>query len=127
MILLDADFLIAYFRENDQQHNRAVEIMKSVNETTFVTTSIINEIFTYIKARDGGKKTREVWEWIKNSDIEIIEINRIIEEIIYYVEKFDGLSFGDASNIAIMKQLGIERIVSFDSDFDIIPGIRRIY
>jgi predicted nucleic acid-binding protein len=36
------------------------------------------------------------------------------------------LSFGDAFHVALMEQLGIEEIATFDRDFDRVPGIRRV-
>ena len=41
-----------------------------------------------------------------------------------YVER--NMSFGDAYHVAVMEQLGIEEIASFDRDFDKVPGIRRV-
>ena len=42
--------------------------------------------------------------------------------------KYDGtLSFADAVSVEIMKDLGINQIVSFDSDFDKVDGIIRIH
>jgi len=36
------------------------------------------------------------------------------------------LTFDDAISIIALKALGIKEIVSFDSDFDGLPGIKRI-
>jgi len=42
--------------------------------------------------------------------------------------KYDGtLSFADSVSVQIMKELKIEKIVSFDSDFDKVKEIIRIY
>ena len=38
-----------------------------------------------------------------------------------------GLSARDAVHIAIMERRGIRSILSFDSDFDRWPGLRRVY
>jgi predicted nucleic acid-binding protein len=37
-----------------------------------------------------------------------------------------NMSFGDAYHVALMEQLGIEEIATFDRDFDRVPGIRRV-
>jgi len=37
-----------------------------------------------------------------------------------------GLDFDDATCVATMKSLGINRIVSFDRDFDGVGGISRL-
>ncbi len=42
--------------------------------------------------------------------------------------KYDGsISLADASSIEIMKKYGIEKIISFDSDFDKVDDISRIH
>jgi predicted nucleic acid-binding protein len=37
------------------------------------------------------------------------------------------LSARDALHVAVMQQHGIERILSYDADFDGLPGITRLY
>jgi hypothetical protein len=37
------------------------------------------------------------------------------------------LSARDALHVAVMQQHGIERILSYDADFDGVPGITRLY
>lgn len=42
--------------------------------------------------------------------------------------KYDGtLSFADSVSIEIMRNLEIDEIVSFDSDFDKVDGVIRIH
>lgn len=41
-----------------------------------------------------------------------------------YVDK--NMSFADAYHVALMEQLGVEEIASFDRDFDRVPGIKRV-
>src|SRR3972149_11922196 len=36
-----------------------------------------------------------------------------------------NLPFADAYYVALMRQLGLEEIVSFDGEFDRVPGLRR--
>ncbi len=37
-----------------------------------------------------------------------------------------NLSFADAYHVALMEQVGIDEIATFDRDFDRVPGIRRV-
>lgn len=127
MLLLDADVLIAFFRESDQSHKRAVELIDAIDEQVIITTVILSEVLTFIKSRDGGKSAKTVWEKIRGADIEIIEITDNIDPIVSIMEKYDGLSFGDSSNIAMMQKSGLQKIISFDSDFDNFPGIERLH
>lgn len=127
MIILDADVLIAFFRQEDQNHGRAVALLAAIGESAIMSVVTLSEVLTFIKSRDGGKKTRLVWEKIHESDIDILEISEVMEHIIGFVEKYDGMSFGDASSIALAKHLKIEKVASFDSHFDLVQGIYRIH
>ena len=42
------------------------------------------------------------------------------------IASVDGLSARDALHVAVMRKVDINRILSFDSGFDICPGITRI-
>ena len=127
MIIIDADVLIAFFRKEDQVHNRATELFNDIEESAGITTVTLSEVLTFIKGWDGGTRAKEVWNKIEAADIEVLEIKEVLEDIIYFIEKFDKISFGDASSIAITKKFNIQKIYSFDSDFDLVPGIQRIY
>jgi hypothetical protein len=38
----------------------------------------------------------------------------------------DGLSARDALHVAVMRKHGVDAILSFDQDFDRVPGVRRL-
>ena len=42
------------------------------------------------------------------------------------VDAVDGISARDALHVAIMRRNGVHRILSFDRDFDVVPGIERV-
>jgi predicted nucleic acid-binding protein len=42
------------------------------------------------------------------------------------VDAVDGISARDALHVAIMRRNGVHRILSFDRDFDAVPGIERV-
>ena len=127
MIVLDADFIVAFFRKEDENNIMAVKLMEEIEQDAILSIITLSEVITIIKSRDGSKRAAQVWEIIKNADIEILEVIGLLGQIYYFIEKYDSLSFGDASSVAIMKQRNISKIISFDSDFDLIPGIQRIY
>jgi predicted nucleic acid-binding protein len=56
--------------------------------------------------------------------IELPDKQRIAQAFDLYLNS--RLSFADAYHVVIMEQLGIEEVVSFDRDFDRVPGIRRV-
>jgi len=61
-----------------------------------------------------------------NCKIEFIN-EEIMEKAMDTFLKYDGsISLADASSIEIMKKYGINKIISFDSDFDKANEIDRI-
>ncbi len=49
-----------------------------------------------------------------------------VEQASQVLLAYDGLSSRDALHVAIMKRHGVDRIMSFDSGFDRVPGIERL-
>jgi predicted nucleic acid-binding protein len=59
---------------------------------------------------------------------ELLAVDRsIVERAQEFVFGQPHLSARDAVHLAVMERHGIERILSFDSDFDGVPGIARLY
>jgi len=52
--------------------------------------------------------------------------NRHFEAGLQLFRIYEGLSFTDAISMAVMRDLDIEVIYSFDSNFDGVPGIVRL-
>ena len=66
---------------------------------------------------------------LKHKNPEIIYINKdlLIESTEIFL-KYDGtLSLADATSIAVMNNMKINEIISFDSDFDKVDSIYRIH
>jgi len=64
--------------------------------------------------------------FVDNCKIEFIN-EEIMEKAMDTFLKYDGsISLADASSIEIMKKYGINKIISFDSDFDKANEIDRI-
>ena len=59
---------------------------------------------------------------------EVLAVDRsIVERAKEFVFGQPQLLARDAVHLAVMERHGIERILSFDSDFDGIPGVTRLY
>lgn len=114
--------------ESDENHKRALEIATSTIEKGVTSKFVLFELFTFIKKWESKEKVGGVWERLSKSDIKLVDIDfQELDDCIGILVKYDELSFCDASNIIIMKKYGLANIISFDSDFDLVPGIERIY
>ncbi|MDR0911581.1 MAG: type II toxin-antitoxin system VapC family toxin [Methanobrevibacter sp.] len=129
MILVDSNFLIALFISNDALHDKAAQIANEVyNQDKAITDLFISETITLIIAKSNAKASKEVYHHILKH-FKVIEVDRTIyNETINTVLKYRGiLSFADSLGVKVMKEKGMNKIASFDTDFDIVQGIQRIY
>lgn len=129
MIFIDASFFIAALNKQDQWHGKAGEILPIIKKEKKVTSGLIlSESVTLAGSLFGGKNGLKLFNYIFDNH-EVHYINR--EMSFCAMEtflKYDGtLSFADSVSIEIMRNLEIDEIVSFDSDFDNVDGVIRIH
>lgn len=129
IIFVDTSFLIADTRENDENHHRAVELNKSSDEKRLISDLVLHEVLTYIKFHDDSQKAYEIGE--KLFDLEnfgiLLPAYTDLKDALWIMKKYDKLSFCDSLIAAQMKNNHIKKLLSFDSGFDLIPWIERIY
>ena len=128
MIFVDANFIIAIASSVDQWHDRAVKLLPKVKkEERIISEPIISEIITLVGKFHGAKAAINVYNYIKDTHL-IYKNEKLFDETIVNYLKYDStLSFADSTAITIMKELDIQKIVSFDKDFDRVDGIVRIH
>jgi len=128
MILVDSSFFIALADRKDQWHVQAKKLQASlVGETVIISDLIVAEAVTIIGKRSGGKAGEHLYNFfIDNCDI-IFSDEQTLKGGMSVFLRYDGtLSVSDAVSVNIMETKHIERILSFDSDFDKVKGITRL-
>ncbi|MBI5051408.1 PIN domain-containing protein [Candidatus Micrarchaeota archaeon] len=126
-ILADTSFLIAAVRVQDSMHKRAVELYNNEMKL-IIPVFVLQEFVTFLENRDGRDVAYAEGAKILDSEASVVLIQKEdMIPILAILKKYTGLSFCDASNIFMMKELKIEKILSFDPDFDQITGIERIF
>ena len=125
---MDSSFFIALATSRDRWHVRAEELAKSLPDGRLVTELVIAESVTSIGAMGGGKVGMEVYEAItQNCEVVFVDARLLTESMEVYL-KYDGnLSVADAASVALMRERGVKKIVSFDADFDKVTEISRIH
>ncbi len=128
-IFLDTGFIIALVRPADENHERAKEINKNVTAQLFLSDHIFDEVLTFLGKHKELEVAYEVGKKIIDSEhTEIFFANKIqLEESLAVFNRYKTLSLCDALSVILMKNYEIQKIISFDSDFDLIPGIERIH
>lgn len=126
-IFLDTSFLLSLIRTEDQMHTRAREICDNESDL-IISNFVFNEFVSFLHRKNGARIAYEEGVKILESDILIVDIRlEDLPEMLQMVKKYEKLSLCDAASVKVMKELGICQIISFDSDFDVVPGIQRIY
>lgn len=129
MIFVDSSYYIAIADTKDQWHKKALELSEYIETNISVVSSfIISEVVTEIGRRSGGKVAYNLYNYFTDN-CKIIYIDRdMLSESMEIVLKYDGtFSLADAASVAIMDNMKIGEIVSFDSDFDKVDFINRIH
>lgn len=123
MIFLDTSYLIAFFVKKEENHERAVEIAEIIkNEEKLISKLVIAETITVLKKKLATKDIAKIYGILK--DFTTAEDSHIFDSAFKHFIKYDGeISFFDAVYIAIMEELEINHIASFDSDFNKKEGI----
>jgi predicted nucleic acid-binding protein len=127
MIFLDTNFLISFFVNKEKDHERAVEIAKTIeNEEKIISKLVVAETITVLKKKLPTKDIVKIYVVLK--DFTTVEDVHLFDKAFEQFVKYDGeISFFDAVYIVIMDEFNIYEIVSFDDDFDNKDRIMRIH
>ncbi len=130
MILVDSNvpmYLVGAEHAHKQDAQRLLDTAVSGEERLVTDTEVFQEIlhrYTAIERRDAIQPAFDVLDAVVD---EVLGIGRDdVEEGKRIVMGGYGLSARDAIHLAIMKRAGIDRIMSFDTDYDRFPGIQRL-
>ncbi len=128
MIFADSSYFIALARENDRWYKDALKLAGKINDLLLVSDLVISESVTLVGSLEGGKAGKLLYEYfMDNCKIEFIDSEMLAKGMETFL-KYDGsISLADAVSVEIMKENKIKKIISFDSDFDKVRDIERMY
>ena len=122
--LLDTSFLFALTDNSDRNHERVLNVIKTIEEPLILATVVWPEISYLIASRLGHRVMRTFLTGLLNSNIKLEPISlkdltRINEILTAYEES--RLDFVDAAIVAIAERENISRILTLaPRDFTII-------
>ena len=129
MIVLDTSFIVSYFNTRDQNHLKAVKLMKKIHEPLCITDYIFGEVVTVslirLKSLDRATKIGNVLlKSLKIINVEKTSFDNAWN--LFCKQKETVLSFTDYTTISVMLENDIEKIATFDGDFGKISRITVI-
>ena len=130
MIFLDSNIPM-YLVGGDHPHKvdarRLLERLVADGERLVTDVEVFQEVlhrFVALKRRDAIQPTFDVLRDIADEVFSIHEAD--VERAKGIVLGRRGLSARDAIHVAVMEREGVQRILTFDTGFDAMPGISRI-
>ncbi len=129
MIFLDSSYLIGLIIDNDQHHLKATELKPFLkHEKKIINNTVLVETLNSINRTNHTLET----ESIINSILKIDKIDFLTKkEYFKSLELFNyynqGINYSDCTMLYTLQANNVNKIVSFDNDFDKVNGINRIY
>lgn len=129
MIFVDSSFFIALALKKDQWHQDALKLVPILEESEkMVSGLVIAESVTMVGSLAGGKAGKMVYDYIRDNCRIWSQDQSNYDAAIDIYLKYDGtLSLADAVTLELMNLFKLNKIVSFDSDFDKVKNIERLH
>lgn len=133
MIFLDTSFIVSYFNTRDENHSKAVALMKEIGTEKFGMVYITDYIFdesvtvSFVRIKNLTKAIK-IGEALRET-MKMLEIDKPIFDVawkIFKTQKRTTFSFTDCTTMALMKERGIKNIATFDKDFQKVKGVNVI-
>jgi predicted nucleic acid-binding protein len=124
MILADADFYIGLYVETDVHYLRAKKVLEEVtdDEEVVVTSwDVVSEVTTKLSYFVSKEVALKFLRGIVDSGTEIMFVNnerRVRVGEVFRKQKSKRVSVTDCVNMAIAKELGIKKFLSFDKHYE---------
>ncbi|MBI1971932.1 MAG: type II toxin-antitoxin system VapC family toxin [Candidatus Aenigmarchaeota archaeon] len=133
MIILDSSFIVAYYNTADNNHNKAIGIMKALETGEYgdvlVTDYVFDETVTvaFVRLKSLGKTVKIGDDISRFAKMVYMEKNAFEDAWELFKNQSDTkFSFTDCSILSIMKRAGINKIATFDGDFKKIRDIEVV-
>ncbi|WP_407423832.1 type II toxin-antitoxin system VapC family toxin [Methanobrevibacter sp.] len=129
MIFLDTGFLFVLLNSSEKFHENAIEIYefyRKLNSIKVINSVVLTEILN--KSHKLNLSSSEIFDVLKK-DTKIIYLSYkdFLEALNLNMLYGGAINYSDCTILKTMQDLGINNILSFDSDFDKIRGIERIH
>jgi hypothetical protein len=131
VILVDSNipmYLVGAPHPHKVDVQRLLEKLVSERQRLVTDAEVLQEILHRYVAIDRREAIQNAFDALLGVVDQVLSIDHAaVERAKQIVLARKGLSARDALHVAVMEQHGIERILSFDSGFDGLPGIIRLW
>jgi predicted nucleic acid-binding protein len=130
VILVDSNipmYLVGTPHRHKNDAQRLIERLLSERTRLVSDAEVLQEILYRYTSINRLDAIQPAFDALLNLVEDVLPVDRsVVERAKQIVLGYRRLSSRDAVHLAVMEQHGIEKILSFDTGFDIFPGITRL-
>jgi uncharacterized protein len=130
MIFIDSNipmYLVGAAHAHKVDAQRLLERSIAAGERLVTSAEVLQEILHRYVAVDRRDAIQPALDVVLGVVDEVFPIERVdVEQAKRVLDGMPGLSARDALHVAVMRRREVNRIMSFDSGFDAVPGIERL-
>ncbi|MBR0472710.1 MAG: type II toxin-antitoxin system VapC family toxin [Methanosphaera sp.] len=128
MIFLDSSYLIGLIIDNDVHHQKAHMLRPLLeHENKIINNTVLTEVLNSLKKNNyHWDRKKVIHSLLDIGVVSILSRNDYVDSIKLFNYYNHAINFSDCTILKTMQNNKVNKIVSFDSDFDKIKGIIRI-
>ena len=115
--------------DNDDYHEKAHQLRPIIDkERKLINNTVLVEVLNSLKKNNHKIELDEIMDTLLNLDQVVFLTNEDYNESLQLFKYYNlSVNYSDCTILKTMMDNNVSVVVSFDSDFDKINGIRRIY
>jgi predicted nucleic acid-binding protein len=134
-VLVDTDVWIGLVLRNDPHHKTAIKLLSQIRDQDsqmVITSDIIAETLTVLSHKDGQKTARGFLDFAqepsKNDLIILPRQEKFFQKAlqVFGGQEKKGTSYVDCHNVVIMREFGLDNILSFDKVYHKKFGLNNL-
>ena len=132
MLFFDSSFILAIFNENEDNHKKALQLLKAVpnisKQKKAINNVVLMEVLNKLKKSYYKPVREDIINFLLSMDKIFYVDSKDYEDAIVLMENYKyNINYSDCLILLTIYNNNIDTIVSFDDDFDYINNIKRIY
>ena len=128
MIFLDSTYLMGLILKNDSLYYKS-HLLKPYldDENKIINNTVFNEVLNSVTSNNSNYDLNHIKKLLLSFNIDFLTSDDYLDSFDIFEYYNFSVNFSDCTILNTMQNYNINQIASFDSDFDKIKGVKRIY
>lgn len=127
MIFLDSTYLIGLILKNDSYYKSHLLKPYLGDENKIINNTVFNEVLNSVTSNNSHYDLNHIKKLLLSFNIDFLTSDDYLDSFDIFEYYNFSVNFSDCTILNTMQNYNINQIASFDSDFDKIKGVKRIY